>query len=48
MCANCISFAEGVNIKLKAKYPEKELELYLRTEIAKLYDQKEELILTKY
>ena len=48
MYANCISFAEGVNTKLKAKYPEKELELYLRTEIVKIYDSKEELILNKY
>jgi len=31
MYANCISFAEGVKTKLKAKFPEQELDKYLRT-----------------
>lgn len=38
--ASCIAFAEGVNAKLKANYPAKDLEVFLRTELAKTYDQK--------
>lgn len=48
MYANCISFAQGVNTKLKAKYPENELNKYLRGEVAKLYEAKEALIIDKY
>jgi len=48
MYSNCISFAEGVNTKLKAKYPENELTQYLRGEVAKLYESKEALIIDKY
>lgn len=46
--ASCIAFAEGVNAKLKANYPAKDLEVFLRTELAKTYDLKEDLILTKH
>lgn len=48
MYANCISFAEGVNGKLKGKYPENDLQIYLRGEMTKLYEAKEELITNKY
>jgi hypothetical protein len=46
--ASCIAFADGVNAKLKANYPAKDLEVFLRTELAKTYEGKEELILTKH
>jgi hypothetical protein len=46
--ATCIAFAEGVNAKLKANYPAKDLEVFLRTELTKNYEAKEELILNKH
>jgi hypothetical protein len=46
--ASCISFVEGVNSKLKANYPQKDLEVFLRTDLTKTYDAKEDLILVKY
>lgn len=45
--ASCISYSEGVEKKLKA-YPKKDVEIYLRTELAKAYEAKEDLILVKY
>lgn len=46
--ASCIAFSEGVNAKTKANYPQKDLEVFLRTELGKVYDSKEELILSKH
>ena len=48
MYSNCISFAEGVNTKLKAKFSQDDLGVYLRTEMAKLCEAKEDLIISKY
>ena len=38
--ASCIAFAEGVNAKLKANYPAKDLEVFVRTELVKTYENK--------
>ena len=48
MYSNCISFSEGVNTKLKSKFSQDDLSIYLRTEMAKLYENKEELIISKF
>lgn len=45
--ASCIPYSEGVKTKLKA-YPKKDVDIYLRTELTKAYEAKEDLILTKY
>lgn len=45
--ASCIPFSEGVEKKMKA-YPKKDVEVYLRTELTKAYEAKEDLILVKY
>lgn len=44
----CIVFADGVNAKLKANYPAKDLEVSLRTELANIYESRQETILKKH
>ncbi len=48
MVAICIGFAESAQAKLKAEKPEKDLQIHLRTQLAKACELREDAILMKY